>query len=170
MNSHGFEEMVSFHCESLYRFAFCLTHTEADAGDLTQLAFLIYAKKGRQISDCAKAKIRLFITLHRCFLQSRRKKNRLPHCELSESEAGLPPSPAKHSGELDRAWILHSLSQVDEACRAAVALFYLEDYTCQEIAEILEVPVGIIKYRLYSGLSTLHSQLDLLLRSTVTPN
>ncbi len=147
--------MVSFHYQSIYRFAFCLTHTEADACDLTRLAFSIYAKKGQQMSDCAKAKIRLFITLHRSFLKSRQRKNTLPHRELSESEAGLSPSPAKHSGELDRAWILHSLSQVDEVYQASVALFYLEDYTCQEIAEILEAPVDTIKYQLNRGLSTL---------------
>jgi RNA polymerase sigma factor (sigma-70 family) len=155
MNSPGFEEIVSFHYESLYRFAFSLTHTEADAGDLTRLAFSIYAEKSQQFRDYTKAKSWLFTTLHRSFLQRRRKQNGFPRFELSESEAKLPHSPANHSGESDRARIVRSLSQVDELYRTTIALFCLEDYTYREIAEILEIPPGTVKSRLSKGLSQL---------------
>src|ERR1043165_8893852 len=68
----GWEEMftalVDEHYQTLYRFALSLTRSESDASDLTQQTFLIWANKGHQLREAAKAKFWLFRTLHRSFL------------------------------------------------------------------------------------------------------
>ena len=51
--------------------------------------------------------------------------------------------------------VLLALARVDEVYQAAVALFYLEDYSYKDIAEILEVPVGTIKSRIARGIEQL---------------
>jgi RNA polymerase sigma-70 factor (ECF subfamily) len=51
------------------------------------------------------------------------------------------------------------LSQVDPQFQAAVALFYLEDYSYNEIAAILEVPLGTVKSRIARGLRQLKRML-----------
>ena len=55
--------------------------------------------------------------------------------------------------------MLTALARLDEIYRAPVALFYLEDYSYNEIAEILEVPLGTVKSRLARGLDRLYQLL-----------
>jgi RNA polymerase sigma-70 factor (ECF subfamily) len=61
--------------------------------------------------------------------------------------------------------VLQLLGQVDEQFQAAVALFYLEDYSYNEIATILEIPLGTVKSRIARGLGQLK---DLVLRRAAT--
>jgi DNA-directed RNA polymerase specialized sigma24 family protein len=57
---------------------------------------------------------------------------------------------------IDAARVLVMLAQLDEIYQAPVALFYLQDYSYNEIADILEVPLGTVKSRLARGLGHLH--------------
>src|ERR1043166_8931387 len=82
--SLDFESLVARYYRSLYQFAFGLTRVEADACDLTQQTFYIWATKGHQLRDVTKVKTWLFTTLHREFLESRRRQKRFPHYELSQ--------------------------------------------------------------------------------------
>jgi RNA polymerase sigma factor (sigma-70 family) len=150
-----FQSLVDLHYGALYLFAMSLTRTESDACDLVQQTFLTWATKGHQLQDHSKAKSWLFTTLHRCFLESRRRSTRFPHLEITEAEAELPniqPDQVKH---LDAQDALKLLSQVDEQFQAAVALFYLQDYSYNEIAAILDIPLGTVKSRIARGVAQL---------------
>src|SRR5712671_2712561 len=72
MPSNDFEQIVAQHYEPLYRFAFSLTRAEADACDLTQQTFYLWATKGHQLRDPSKVKSWLFTILHREFLRVRK--------------------------------------------------------------------------------------------------
>src|SRR6478735_8931369 len=137
--SLDFEHLVARYYSSLYIFAFNLTQAEADACDLTQQTFYVWATKGHQLRDTSKVKTWLFTTLHREFLESRRRQTRFPHYELSEVEPELPNISPARVNQLDSSQVLRSLAKVDEVYQAPVALFYLEEYSYKEIAEILEV-------------------------------
>ena len=67
----NFEELVNRYYRDLYRFGFSLTRSEADAADLTQQTFYIWASKGHQLREAGNAKRWLLTTLHREFLQQR---------------------------------------------------------------------------------------------------
>src|SRR5438045_6937879 len=86
----NFESVVATYYESLYQFAFSLTQVEADACDLTQQTFYIWATKGHQLRDVSKVKTWLFTTLHREFLETRRRRARFQHFEISQVESELP--------------------------------------------------------------------------------
>jgi RNA polymerase sigma factor (sigma-70 family) len=150
-----FEELVNLYYQPLYRFALSLTRTEADAGDLTQQTFYIYETKGHQLRDRAKVKAWLFTTMHREYLNSQRRYIRFPHVELEEAESELPAVPAEAFGQLDKDSVLEALARVDEPHQAALGLFYLEDYSYKEMADILGVPIGTIKSRLARGIAQL---------------
>jgi RNA polymerase sigma factor (sigma-70 family) len=150
-----FQHLVDLHYGPLYRFAMSLTKTESDAGDLVQDTFLTWAKKGHQLQDTAKVKTWLFTTLHRRFLESQRRTTRFPHLELTEVAEELPTIEPDLVSRLDAHSIVGLLGQVDAQFQAAVALFYLEDYSYAEIAEILEVPLGTVKSRIARGLTQL---------------
>jgi RNA polymerase sigma factor (sigma-70 family) len=151
-----FETLVEQHYRRLYQFAYNLTHDEAEASDLTQQTFLKWANKGHQLRDPSKAKTWLFTTLHREFLQARRRSERFPHHELDAVASELPSIPPVVVEHLDSATVLASLAQVNEIFRAPLTLFYLEDYTYKEIAEILNVPVGTVQSRIARGKSQLY--------------
>jgi RNA polymerase sigma-70 factor, ECF subfamily len=159
-DSLDFESLVSCYYESLYQFAFSLIRDEANACDLVQQTFCIWANKGHQLRDPTKVKTWLFTTLHREFLGTRRKQARWPHVELEFAAAELPVIlPVAISG-LDTAQVLMALSQLDEIYQAPVALFYLQECSYNEIAGILGVPLGTVKSRLARGLGRLHGLLS----------
>jgi RNA polymerase sigma-70 factor, ECF subfamily len=155
MPSPDFETVVAAYYEPLYRFAISLTRSEADACDLAQQAFYMWATKGHQLRDASKVKSWLFTTLHRAFLELRRTQARFPHFELTETDSDLPVTLPEAPRRLDAMRALEALGRVDEVYRAPVALFYLEDCSYQGIADILGVPIGTVKSRMARGLAQL---------------
>ena len=122
--SDEFEELVARHYEALYKFAFSRTRSEAEASDLTQQTFYLWAIKGHQLRDRSKVKTWLFTTLHHIFLKARRRQTRFPHHSLHEvAPEDLPASSPPSDNRLDSAQVLRALALVDEAYQAAVALF-----------------------------------------------
>lgn len=155
-----FRALVNEHYEPLFRFAMSLTHAESDAWDLTQHTFYIWAKKGHQLRDITKAKTWLFTTLHRAFLESRRRQNKYTHEELEEVSNELPVFVPEIANQVDSSQVLSALARVDEVYQAAVALFYLQQHSYNEIAEILSVPVGTVKSRIARGIMQLRQMLE----------
>lgn len=151
----GFQALVDAYYAPLYRFAMSLTRSESDAADLVQDAFVLWATKGHQLQDPSKAKAWLFTSLHRSFLQGRRRFVRFPHLEISSVEDELPALQPAELTHVDSQSVLELLSRVDPQYQPAVALFYLEDYSYEQIAAVLEVPLGTVKSRLSRGLAQL---------------
>lgn len=154
-----FEGLVARYYEPLYQFAFSLTRAEADACDLTQQTFYVWATKGQQLRDLEKVKTWLFTTLHRQFLESRRRQVRFPHQELEAVEIELPVILPSAISQQDAALVLATLGRVDETFQAPVSLYYLHDHSYQEIAEILELPLGTVKSRISRGIGQLQKML-----------
>ncbi|MCC7376303.1 MAG: RNA polymerase sigma factor [Verrucomicrobiales bacterium] len=154
-----FEVLVLEHHAGLYRFAMSMSRNEADACDLVQETFLRWAERGHQLDDVSRAKSWLYTTLFREANTRRKRLLKFPHQELEEVEAELPEVPAHAPASADAALLLEALDQVDDPFRAAVALFYLEDYSYPEIADILGVPVGTAKSRVARGVAQLQRHL-----------
>jgi RNA polymerase sigma-70 factor, ECF subfamily len=158
-DNRDFEALVADYYRPLYQFAFTLTRDEADACDLTQQTFCIWANKGHQLRDKSKVKTWLFTTLHREFLGSRRRQVRFPQFEIESIATELPVIQPPSINQLDTSHLLAALAHLDELYQAPVALFYLQDYSYNEIAEVLEIPVGTVKSRLARGIGRLHDLL-----------
>ncbi len=155
-SDRDFEETAARHYRDLYRFALSLARNEADACDLTQETFYLFATKGGQIRHAAKVKSWLFTTLHREFLQSRRRDTRFPHYEIEEAADELPLVELAIVDRLDAAKLLELLWSLDEHLQAPLALFYLEDMPYREIAEVLEIPLGTVQSRISRGKACLY--------------
>ncbi len=151
MQELDFDQLVSDYYQPLYRFALSLTEREAEACDLTQQTFFLWASKGQQLRDRSKVKSWLFTTLHREFLGSRRRNTRFPHHEIESVEHELPSVSPATVNEMDAGVVMQALWNVDEVYRAPLMLFYLEDHSYLEIAAVLEVPVGTVMSRLARG-------------------
>jgi RNA polymerase sigma-70 factor (ECF subfamily) len=166
MSPDDFEQIVAEYYESLYKFALSLTRAEADACDLTQQTFYVCASKGHQLRDRSKIKSWLFTTLYREFLNIRKRAVRFPHVELIDGNEDLPAILPDVVKRLDAAQVLEFLGQVQEPYRAALSLFYLEDCSYKEIADILEIPLGTVRSRLSRGIAQLQQS---VLAGTSTP-
>jgi RNA polymerase sigma-70 factor (ECF subfamily) len=154
-----FEAIVTEHYKPLYRFALSLSRSEADALDLTQHTFHVWALKGHQLRNVTKVKTWLYTTLYRAFLQVKRRHKQFPLQELEMTVEDLPTVAPVQEDRADALQVLPALSRVDQVYQAAVALFYLEDYAYQEIANLLEVPVGTVKSRIARGVEQLRGLL-----------
>jgi RNA polymerase sigma-70 factor, ECF subfamily len=158
-----FESLVEQFYAPLYRFALSLTHDQSDACDLTQQTFFIWATKGQQLKDSSKVKSWLFTTMHRQFLQLHRRQERFRECELSEVESELPQLDPVMMTFVDGQAVVSALSDVDAVYRSAVSLFYLEDFSYNEIGELLDIPLGTVKSRIARGIAQLQAALALQL-------
>jgi RNA polymerase sigma-70 factor (ECF subfamily) len=155
-----FEDIVSNHYESLYRFAFSLAQQEADARDLTQETFSQFARKGHQLHDKSKVKSWLFTTLYRAFIDARRWRQRYPHVGLDGADQELPAGQPEAPDRIDGAAARAALRQVDDVFRAPLVLFYLQEHSYQEIAEILGVPIGTVMSRISRGRTLLRQLME----------
>jgi RNA polymerase sigma-70 factor, ECF subfamily len=61
--------------------------------------------------------------------------------------------------QVDVETLLRALGEIDEVFRAPVSLFYLEDFSYLEIAEILGAPLGTVKSRISRGIGQLQQRL-----------
>jgi RNA polymerase sigma factor (sigma-70 family) len=153
-----FQQLVDRQYAPLYRFALSLAKSEADAADLTQQTFFLWASRGGQLRDRSKAKSWLFTTLYREFLGRRRREIRFPKVDLDdvgEEEMSTWPN----VNVLDSATVLQALRRVDEPFRAPLTLFYLKQFSYREIAEILDIPAGTVMSRLSRGKALLQQRL-----------
>ncbi|PYJ57897.1 MAG: RNA polymerase subunit sigma-24 [Verrucomicrobia bacterium] len=152
---HEFEVLVSRYYSTLYQFAFSLARNEDEACELTQQTFYTWARKGHQLRDRSKVKTWLFTTLYHEFLEKKRRQIRFPHYELSAVDQDLPNVLPATVNELDSKTVLQSLAQLEEIFQAPLALFYLEQHSYKEIADILGVPLGTVKSRISRGIAQL---------------
>ena len=160
MSHEVFTQLVDAHYAALYRFALSLAKNQADAGDLVQQTFFIWATKGHALRDAGKAKSWLFTTLYREFLRGRRRDARMTSVEdLPPGETDLPAEETDRVRRMDAALVIEALQEVDEAFRAPLTLFYLEELSYVEIAGSLDIPVGTVMSRLSRGKAQLRAAL-----------
>lgn len=153
-----FEQIVNAYYQPLYRFAFTLTHSEAQAWDLTQETFRKFATKGHQLAAQSKAKSWLFTTLYREFIDGHRRDSRLEPLDDAEHEV-VSVAVADQADKFDGALAREALLQIDAAFRAPLVLFYLQDLTYREIAEVLKLPLGTVMSRISRGRAMLRELL-----------
>jgi RNA polymerase sigma factor (sigma-70 family) len=158
MSEIDFQRLVDRQYAPLYRFALSLSKSEADAADLTQQTFFLWASKGNQLRDRSKARSWLFTTLYREFLSRRRHEVCFPKVELDDvREEEMSISPTVNA--FDSATVSQALREVEEPFCAPLTLFYLEQFSYQEIADVLEVPAGTVMSRLSRGKALLRQRL-----------
>jgi len=154
-SAREFEQLVNLYYRDLYRFGLSLTRSEADAADLTQQTFYIWANKGHQLRIAGNAKRWLLTTLHREFLQLRRRQQKFSEQSAEDILAGASSNGEMPVSRNDVETMLDCLNNIPENYRAPLVLYYLEDLAYKEIAEILDLPLGTVQSRIARGKSQL---------------
>ncbi|MBX3437588.1 MAG: RNA polymerase sigma factor [Planctomycetaceae bacterium] len=138
------EELVEQHSLSLYRFAYRLSGTAADAEDLVQQAFLAAQRKLDQVRDPEKTRSWLFTIVRNTYLKSRRS------LEFKQFDAfdGMADPAIEDEGPIDQEELQAALDEMPEDFRIPLILFYLQQMSYREIATQLSVPEGTVMSRL----------------------
>ncbi len=153
----------------LYNAASRMTGNEQDAEDLTQEVYaeaFFHADQLRSITHC---KAWLFRILRTRLLTRERKRSARPELVLVEggveaAEATTAPEAIQHLergmlARLARPAIARALASIPEELRTAVLLCDLEGFTYEEIAEIMECPLGTVRSRIARARARLAKQL-----------
>ncbi len=151
MDELDYEQIVALHHENLYRFAFSLAGNADDAAELTQETYIRLLTKGGQLRDQARVKTWLFTTLYRIFASWKRHANRFPHLEIYSVEDELPAITPELADQMDRDSVMETALELDEHFRAPLVLYYLQNLTYREIAQVLDLPIGTVMSRLSRG-------------------
>lgn len=156
----AFNELVRRYEKQVYNFAYRLTNNYDDANDVAQEAFLrAYNAIGSFRGD-ASFSTWLFRITTNVFLDDRKRAKAHPHSsldeymELDESSVARQvedpaPGPQTLTEEAERGKILNdAISSLPDYQRAMVVLYHTQQKSYEEIAEMMDLPIGTVKSRL----------------------
>ena len=157
--------------DSMYNFAYRLTFDEADAKDLVQDTYLKAYRFITSFEQGTNAKAWLFRILKNSFINDFRKKSKEPSkVDYQEVESYY------NSDEVDRTIttdlrvetvqdmigdeISNALNALDVDFRTVIILCDLEGFKYDEMAKILDIPIGTVRSRLHRARNLLKEKLS----------
>lgn len=155
----GVTELIDAHYDALYRYAYRLSGSAADAEDLTQETFGKAIARLPQLREPDRAKAWLFRILRNAYLHKARNDRR--HKLVPIDAIGDLPQPEANGvpGEIDPAKVQAALNELDETFRTPLILFYFEEFSYKDIADQMELPIGTVMSRLARAKAYLRAKL-----------
>jgi len=163
-----FEAEALVHLDALYSFALKLTRAPDEAEDLVSETILRALERWEQYQLGTNARAWLFTILYRLFVSRRRRVDaRERPLPSSHADDGRPafevvgdadPEGTFYDSFVDEE-IMRAIDALPEEYRTAVLLSDLHGLKYAEIAEILAVPEGTVKSRLFRGRRILQGKL-----------
>ena len=164
-----FEKQVLPWMKDVYRFALSLTRESAEAEDLVQETYLRAFRSWQTFQPGSDARRWLFTICRNAFLRQRERQRR----EVLEEEGDADGSAsfALHArmqsdgsdrilARIDLAPALDkALAELAEPFKSTVLLVDVEDQSYEEASEILGVPIGTVRSRLFRGRRQLQEKL-----------
>lgn len=147
------------HFPRIYRFF--RSKIGGDAEDLAQRTFLACIEGRERFRQASSFRTYLFGVARNQLLMHLRRKGRGRDAALdsdSSIPASSPESRAKQGEE--RRLVLKAMQKLPVDFQVALELFYWEDMSVDEIAEVLDVPAGTIKSRLWRGREMLRKHVE----------
>lgn len=164
-----FEEEFFPHLEALKTFAYHLTYNENDAEDLVQETYLKALKFIKSYVEGTNSKAWLFKILKNAYINEYRKKVKTPQT-LDFNDPMAVQEKDILGGTVEMNWDDLAMNLGDEVTKAMdalpaefreiILLCDIEGFTYEEIAEILEVPIGTVRSRLFRARNDLKGKLS----------
>jgi len=166
-----FENEFLPHIDSMYNFAYRLTFDEDDAKDLVQDTYLKAFRFIQSFEQGTNAKAWLFRILKNSFINDFRKKSKQPaKVDYQEVETFY------NSDDVDKSIttvlrvdavqdmigdeISNALNSLDVDFRTVIILCDLEGFKYDEMAKILDIPIGTVRSRLHRARNLLKEKLN----------
>ena len=170
MDRRGFEERALPHLRALFGLALRLTGDGSAAEDLVQETYLKGLQSFATLRDPDRVRPWLFQILSRLVVDRHRASVREVSLEAPEDldrfslyDRIVDEDPLPYSDNLHADFLAHfrdedvrrALVRIPEAYRVPLVLFYVEELSYRELAEVLKCPVGTVMSRLHRGRKTL---------------
>ena len=165
-----FEKEFLPHADALYNFAYHLTYEADDANDLVQDTFLKAWRFINSYQEGTNAKAWLFKILKNSFINEyRRKKVRPIEVDYEDFVAYQDAEDVKQIGNLDLRHeifqgmlgdeMTKALNDLPVDFRTIILLCDIEEFSYEEIAKIIDIPIGTVRSRLFRARNMLKDQL-----------
>lgn len=156
-------ELFDRYYTAIYRTALAITRDSAVAQDVAQDVFLRLHQYARRIDTSLPLMPWLYrVTVNLCYTWiTRRQKRRISIEVLVDqliSPPGYAPDTLAEQGEIQRR-VRQAIGELHPQQRAVVVLHYLSGLSLDEIASIVDAPVGTVKSRLYYARENLRRRL-----------
>ncbi len=166
-----FEREMLPHLDALYNFAIRLTTDPIDAEDLVQDTIVKAFRFFSSYEKGTNAKAWLFRILKNSYINNYRKKSKQPQqVDYDEVSTYYESVRSEQSDTTDMEDIMYrdmlddqitkALQRLPEDFRTVVLLCDVEGFTYEEIANMLDVPIGTIRSRLHRGRNLLRVELE----------
>lgn len=147
------EILIERYKDNLFAAAFNICRNAADAEDVVQESFIQYHTLGREFQSEEHIRawlLRTAINRAKNINRAFRRRASVPLEDYAETLAFETPEAES---------LFDEVMKLPEKYRIALHLFYYEDYSVKEIAEILGVTQGNVKVRLSRGRTLLREAL-----------
>jgi RNA polymerase sigma factor (sigma-70 family) len=169
-NEELFEKEFMPHIDALYNFAFHLTLNEEDSNDLVQDTFLKAYRFIDSYERGTNAKAWLFQILKNSFINEYRRKVRHPgEVDYEDYIAYQDSDESSHVGELDLRddvfkgligdEVTKALNDLPIDFRTVILLCDIEGFSYEEIARIINIPIGTVRSRLHRARNLMKEKL-----------
>ncbi len=159
------------HLDAVYNFALKLTANENDAEDLVQDTIVKAFRFFSSYEKGTNAKGWLFRILKNSYINNYRKESKRPaRVDYDEIEPFYETIRSEQSNTTDLESTMFgammdddistALSRLPEDFRTVVLLCDVESFSYEEIANMLDVPIGTIRSRLHRGRNLLKAELS----------
>jgi RNA polymerase sigma-70 factor, ECF subfamily len=161
-----FESLFAASVGSAYGVAMRLTRSRADAEDLVQDAAFLAHRAFASFTPGSNFRAWFLKILVNCYYSRRRREKSRPvtsdlddtpdlYLYARSGEVGFPtqgPDPAAQLlDKLGTERIVAAINRLPEEYRVVSTLYFMEDLSYEEIARVLERPVGTVRSRLHRG-------------------
>ena len=160
MSPERFIEHVRAEQESLRRFLLALCGgNQQEADDIAQEALIRAYVASGSFLGLSKFSTWLFRIAYNCYIDHHRKAR--PETIPSDSEQALNvPATDETDAPFRYQQLYRALEALQEKEKAVIILHYFEDLSVKDIASILRIPAGTVKYHLSIGRNHLKSILQ----------
>lgn len=161
-------QLVTEHHELLYRYAYRLTGSVADAEDLTQQTFLLAQLNLGQLREPEATRGWLFAILRNCYRKSVKKRTPVPAVDV-ELNVDSVPDDSRTSEPIDEERLQEAINSLSDEYKTVLLMFYFERNSYREIATSLDLPIGTVMSRLSRAKSHVRTKLLDLELHAVSP-
>ena len=154
--------------QQLYRVAYAWCHDPDVAMDLVQETLAKALDKAHQLRDPERESAWLFAILTNCWRDYLRR--RAPEDEYIDDlhrDDGLPPDEQYSQGQLLKVLNRH-LRRLDAGQREVMVLIAVQGFSYEEVAKILDVPIGTVMSRLARARKVFRQALTRFNRTEIT--
>lgn len=176
----AFTVLLARHTDGIYNFTYRLTSNREEAADITQETAIKAWKNIDRFQVGQKWKTWIYAIARNTAIDHLRKKRSLVFTDTELASGENPaidnkeddlPLPDKVAMELEDKQLLgNALDKLSPLYREVLYLYYYEDMTLQEVADLLEKPIDTVKSQHRRGMKLLKTELLSLIPSESAPN